>query len=192
MPHSQFQEVMAVAEEHEGLVPASAARAAGIHPNTLVKMANRGRLERVSRGVYRVPAYPSSASQRADYWQAIAWARSSHGPRQVVISHESALALYGISDVLPSRMHITIPEKSRFQRRTLPGRIVVHHAHLVDADVTESKGIPVTTVDRTIVDVIESGRLDLASAAIDDALSDGHLSRSSVLKLRQKLKERYG
>jgi hypothetical protein len=71
-------------------------------------------------------------------------------------------------------------------------RIVVHHAHLVDADVTESKGIPVTTVDRTIVDVIESGRLDLASAAIDDALRDGHLSRSSVLKLRQKLKERYG
>lgn len=191
MPHSQFQAVLAIAEEYGGLVPAVAARAAGIAANTLVKMAHRGRLERVSRGVYRVPAYPSSASQFADYWSALAWAQSSHGPRQAVISYESALALYGISDVLPSRMHITIPEKSRFQRRVIPTRIVVHNADLGADEVNTSRGIPVTTVDRTIVDVIESGRLDVAAKAIEDAVREGYLSRSSALRLRKKLRASY-
>jgi predicted transcriptional regulator of viral defense system len=108
-----------------------------------------------------------------------------------VISYESALALYGISDVLPSRMHITIPEKSRFQRRVIPTRIVVHNADLGADEVNTSRGIPVTTVDRTIVDVIESGRLDVAAKAIEDAVREGYLSRSSALRLRKKLRASY-
>lgn len=152
MPHSLLNEIMNIAEEHNGLVPCIDAREAGISASALVKMAQRGRLERVSRGVYRVPFFPTSSSHFSDYHEAIAWARAGHGP-PAIISHESALALYGISDVLPAKFHLTIPKGSRFQRRAVPARITVHHADLADEEITTYEGAPVTKVERTIKDV---------------------------------------
>lgn len=190
MPKSQFQEVLAIAEDNDGLIPTAAARAAGINPNTLVKMASRGRIQRVFRGVYRLPGYPALAAKFADYRSALAWAKASNGPK-ATISHESALALFGISDALPSRMHITIPENSRFRHRPIPSRINVHKADLAPSEITLSNGIPVTTVDRTIEDVIQTGRIDLASAALEQAIKEGYLTKKVVSRLRKRLNARY-
>lgn len=103
-------------------------------------MADRGTLERVSRAVYRVPTFPPSPY--AEYVEASLWP----GGVCVVISHHSALALYGFSDVSPSAIHITVPRDFRIRRR-IPAHLVVHHAELADDEVRLLEGIPITTSD---------------------------------------------
>ena len=70
-----------------------------------------------------------------------------------VISHAGALALYALSDVLPSRVHLTVPPTFS---RTSPG-YVLHRAQLEPSEVTEYEGLPVTAPARTIVDAAAAG-----------------------------------
>jgi monoamine oxidase len=57
MPRTRMDELFALAEEHDGLLTSKEARAAGIQDSVLVRLAQRGRLERMTRGVYRIAHY---------------------------------------------------------------------------------------------------------------------------------------
>jgi hypothetical protein len=61
-----------------------------------------GRLQHVSRGLYRLRFFPGSPFEHI----AAAWVVA--GPDLAVISHESALELYRLADVAPSDVHITL------------------------------------------------------------------------------------
>jgi predicted transcriptional regulator of viral defense system len=78
------------------------ARDLDIDPTQLRLMAARDRLERTGRGVYRVPILPRGVHD--DLEAALGWSLGWG-----VVSHESALALHGLSDVNPSRIHLTVP-----------------------------------------------------------------------------------
>src|ERR1039457_1318822 len=69
----------------------------GIQVSVLVRLSQRGRVEGMSGSVYRIAHFP--ADQLAQYRETILWAQVSHGPERVALSHETALLLYGISDV---------------------------------------------------------------------------------------------
>src|SRR4051794_32721332 len=85
------------------------------------------RLERMTRGVYRIAQYP--ADRLAQYREAILWARASQGPEHVALSHDTALLVYGISDANPSRVHLSVPMSARLRRERLRW-ITVHRAIL--------------------------------------------------------------
>jgi predicted transcriptional regulator of viral defense system len=181
MPQSRIDELYEMAENQDGLLTSKEARSAGISDSVLVRLAQRGRLERVSRGVYRIAHYPTD--RFSQYREAVLWAKASQGPHTAVISHETALLLYGISDLNPVRVHITVPVKARF-RRERPRWITIHHAGLTPGEITEYEGIPITSVDRAIVDVLGSTkRVDLARSAIAEALKKGILTSSDAKEL---------
>ena len=119
MPGSRFDELLALAGENDGLVTASQARAIGIVGSVLARLAQRGKLERVARGVYRIPHYP--ADRLSQYREAVSSARASHEPENVALSHETALAVYGISDVNPSRVYIAVPKQGDCGARSPSG-----------------------------------------------------------------------
>jgi predicted transcriptional regulator of viral defense system len=133
--------------------------------------------------VYRIAHYP--ADRFAQYREAVLWAQAHKGPTVVAISHETALILYGISDVNPAKVHLTVPVSARL-RRTRPKWITVHHAELAASDITLYEGIPVTTIARSVIDVLrKSKRIDTARQAIADAAKQGLLSKAEVLNLRK-------
>ena len=136
-----MDELYVLAEARDGLLTSKEARSAGITDSVLVRLAQRGRLERVSKGVYRISHYP--VDRFAQYRQAVLWAQASHGPQQAVISHETALLLYGVSDLNPARVHLTVPVSARL-RRNRPRWIQLHHADLAPNVLSEYEGIPVT------------------------------------------------
>jgi predicted transcriptional regulator of viral defense system len=140
MPRSRFDELLALAGENDGLVTASQARAIGIVGSVLARLAQRGKLERVARGVYRIPHYP--ADRLSQYREAVSWARASHEPENGALSHETALAVYGISDVNPSRVYIAVPKQARL-RRQKPKWIVNHREELTAGRITVHEGLPV-------------------------------------------------
>jgi predicted transcriptional regulator of viral defense system len=86
--------------------------------------------------------------------QYTAMSGASHGPEKVALSHETTLAAYGISDVNPSRVHITVPKDVRL-RRTKPKGIDLSR-HPV-AQRCDHAGRP-TRHDRarSVLDVVET------------------------------------
>ena len=180
-----MEELLPLAEQNDGLVTAAQARALGIADSVLARLTQRGKLERVARGVYRIPYFP--AAPLSQYREAVMWARASHGPEQVALSHETALGVYGISDVNPARVHLTVPKRARL-RRQKPKWIVIHRGDLGASDVTTHEGLPVTTVAKTVTDVMATtGRLGLARQAIKDARKEGYISAAELQQLTRKL-----
>ncbi len=183
MPRSRMDELFALAEENNGLLTSKEAREAGIMDSVLARLARRGRLDRVARGVYRIAHYP--ADRFAQYKEAVLWARASKGPERIALSHETALLIYGISDANPAGVHLSVPRNARL-RRECPKWIVIHRADLSSEDVTEQEGMPVTSMERTILDVLTAThRIDLVRQAIGDARREGYLNAQQTGRLRQ-------
>jgi len=181
MPGNEYQKVMDIAADQFGYVTTSQAGERGVSDNALRMMATRGTLQRVSRGVYRAPTFP--ASPYAEYMEASLWPAGARG----IISHQSALALYGLSDVSPSGIHITVPRRFRI-RREVPPALVVHRDDLQNDEITLFEGIPTTTVRRTVRDC---HRAHLGPAllrqAIEDAQREGYLSPLEAAQLRREV-----
>jgi predicted transcriptional regulator of viral defense system len=186
VPTSTYETVYSLAEEQMGYVTAAQAAAAGVRQPTLVMMARRGTLERVSRGVYRLVHFPGHPL--AQYMQATLWPYDREGRVddrvRGVLSHETALALHELSDVAPPKVHITVPAAYRVQR-AVPRYLRVHRADLRPDEVTALEGMPIVTPERAIRDGIAA---HLGSAllgqAIDDGLRSGRLTRAIAEQLR--------
>ena len=189
MPRSRMEELYTLAEEHDGLLTSRDARILGIRDSVLVRLAQRGRLERTSRGVYRIVQYP--ADRLSQYREAVLWAQAGHhGPERVALSHETALTLYGVSDVNPSRVHLTVQKSIRL-RRAHPEWIAIHWADLTPQEIGKHEGIPITTLERSIMDVLSTThRVDIARKAVADATRQGLLTSTQAGNLR-KLINRY-
>jgi predicted transcriptional regulator of viral defense system len=178
-----MNELFVLAEGRDGLFTSKQAREIGIMDSVLVRLAKRGRLVRTARGVYRIAHYP--ADRFAQYREAVLWAQASQGPERIALSHETALLVLGISDANPQKVHLTVPKRARL-RREKPGWVVLHRADLTPDDLTEHEGIPVTSVERTINDILTTThRIDLARQALADARREGFLNQEQAARLRQ-------
>ena len=160
-----------LAERQAGYFTARQAATAGFSWERLVEHTRRGRFLRVAHGVYRLGQFPSSPFE--DLY--VAWLRC--GPK-AVISRESALAVYDLSDVLPGEIHVTVPRTASRRRKG----IRQHTGTLRQQDVKSRQGLPVTSVPRTIADVAKSGLgEELVRAAIQQALERGLTDKRSLL-----------
>lgn len=165
------------AAEQHGYLTTRDARTLDIDPTQLRLMAARGRLERTGRGVYRVPVLPRGAHD--DLAGAVAWTLG-----RGVLSHESALVLHGLSDVNPTRIHLTVPRDNH--PRAAGGTLYRTHRRELDAaDVTQVDMLPVTTVARTIRDCAATGTDPYQlRQAIDRAERAGTVRRAVAAELR--------
>lgn len=190
MPASRFDELVSMAVEGDGLVTALQARQSGFTDSVLTRLAHRGRLERISRGVYRVPFFP--LGRFSQYREAVLWAKAHRGPELVAISHMTALVVYGISDANPGVVHLTVPLSARL-RRQRPRGILIHRGNLTEKDIFVHEGIPLTTVSRTVHDLLASNaRLDLIRQAIDEARREGFLEDAEARYLRRQVRAHLG
>lgn len=179
MPGREYDKILELAADQHGYVTTAQARTLGVHRDTIRKMAARNALERVSWGVYRVPTFPPSPF--AQYIEACLWPAGVMG----AISHESALAIRELSDVNPSRVHLTVPKQFRV-RRDIPRHLVVHNADLADEELASVEGVPSTTVRRAIEDC---HRKHLGPAllrqAIEEGQRQGYLRADDAQELRE-------
>ena len=174
-----------LAEGQLGYFTTAQAREAGLHPVRLVQLHRHGDIERLSRGVYRLTRYP--ISPLGQYMEAALWPQVRRPSAQATVSHESALAIYGLSDVSPVKVHITLPHALRI-RRTVPRHLMLHYADLEPQDIKQVEGVPVTTAARTIRDV-HAAHLGpaIVHQAITDGRKTGHLTFDEADRLEQEL-----
>jgi hypothetical protein len=129
-----------------GVVTVAQLRAAGLASDTVTRRVQRGALHRVHPGVY---AYGHAGLSRDGRWLAAVFA----GGAGATLGHVSATTL--ILDQRRFRSdepEIVVPRR----HRPVPG-VVVHTCRQLDPrDVTTCRGIPVTTIARTLVDLTDS------------------------------------
>ncbi|MHC4844955.1 MAG: type IV toxin-antitoxin system AbiEi family antitoxin domain-containing protein [Planctomycetota bacterium] len=178
-----YQALVAVAQLQGGYVTAKQARAAGFDYSHLTYHRQAGNIERAGRGLYRLPEVPRSEHDRL-----IRLSLASRGHEDVpraVVSHATALALHDLSDVMPRKVHLTVPPG---WRQRPPTGCVMHRARLQPSDTEEWTGFRVTTPLRTILDVAAEPRFpaEQLDRAVEDALRRGLVRRS---RLKQALND---
>lgn len=180
MPGARYSQLAEWAAETFGYVTADDARELGIPVGTLNALSRRGQLERVAHGIYRVPLIPPT---RLDQYKLATLWPDGRGR----ISHESALELYGISDINPGKLHVTVPSDYRTHRE-LPGLYVLHHEDLAADERDSFEGIPVVSAAKAIGQLTQQHvRPSLLTAAIDEGVDGGWLTRREADDLRARL-----
>ena len=182
MPGKSYRSLHDLAADQHGYFTVAQAREWGITRMALVMMARRGTVERVSHGVYRLVQFP--LSPLGQYMEATLW---PGGGVQGVISHESALSMYDVSDVSPAKIHVTVPRSFR-THRVVPANLVLHRAELDDLDTDLLEGIPVTTLERAVRDCASA---HLGAGLLREAIADGRrlglLTRAAAQRLTSQL-----
>jgi predicted transcriptional regulator of viral defense system len=107
------------------------------------------------------------------------WSRDRFGVPQAVVSGPSALAVYELSDLIPSKVHLTVPPTFR---KAAPKGAVLQRARLAPQDVIEHEGYSVTSPLRTLLDVAAEGAVSTEQLvrAAADALEAGLVRRSAL------------
>ncbi|HEV7494177.1 type IV toxin-antitoxin system AbiEi family antitoxin domain-containing protein [Baekduia sp.] len=173
MPGKRYNEIFELAAEQYGYVTTGDAREMGIDIRRLSDLKARGQADHPAVGLYRIRAIPPT---RWDpYMAAALW---HHGAG--VISHETALDLYDVSDVNPAKIHITIPRTPRLTR-VPPPAYVVHREALDPRDVTRIESVPIVTLEKAIRQCVASKlRPDLLRQAVDSGRRTGKLRSGQV------------
>ena len=93
---------------------------------------------------------------------------------EAVVSHESALELHELSDVIPDAVHLSLPRTGRGQRRRTGVQLHALSRPPEETEVREVAGLPVTSPERTIVDALEAGaQPEQVELAVRQALERG-------------------
>src|SRR5919199_4812329 len=157
-----------IASEQGGYFTAEQARACGYSWALLSHHVKSGRFIRARRGLYRYREYPSSPREDVlAAWLAV-------GKDVAVVSHDSALDLLDLSDVIPDAAHLTVP-RSRRNHPLLPG-VTIHTTvrPFRPSDLTYRDGMVITSATRAILDAAEAGTApDQIELAVVQAVGRG-------------------
>ena len=181
------REIARIAARQYGVIARRQLVELGLSDDSIDYWLSCGRLHCVYRGAFAVGHTPPSVTGR---WMA---AVLSCGP-DALLSHRSAAALWGIVPRPSTPPEVTVGT----DRRARPG-ICVHRASLAPADRTLTRGIPVTSLPRTLLDLAagtpwsleraleEAERLELFDLRAVEALLARSRGRRGVARLRSAL-----
>lgn len=171
-----------IATAQEGSFTTKQAAEAGYSPQLLIKHIRAGRISRMRRGIYRLVHFP--AGEHEDLIAAWLWSDQAG-----VISHHTALALHDLSDALPSKVHLTLPQAWRRRRLRVPPGVVIHHANVPPDDLAWFGAAPTTNPRRTLNDCArEALAPDLLRHAAQQAIRRGLVARAELCDVDEALR----
>ena len=171
----------ALAESQQGYFTSADAKNLGYdypHQHFHVR---QGNWIRVDHGIYRLKKFPAARHEDLIRWWL--WTR-----KKGALSHDTAAAVYELGDILPAKVHLTVPPD--FRKRP-PKGVTLHKTKLATSDLEMREGFPLTKPLRTIADLTLS-HLDpeRLSAVVKDAVRQGLVERKELMTLSSKLSEK--
>lgn len=178
-----------------GLITSAQAAARGVDRLVLSRLAQAGDLKRLTHGVYKDRGAPGDAHlELRAAWLATAPAefadeRLKMRPSDATVSGESAARLHGVGDLRAAQNEFTVPARKQTQRPDVRYRTRA----LSSADVTIREGLPVTTLERTLADLVETRTdLSLVAGALADAARTGGVDADRLSNMLAPLAYRNG
>lgn len=178
MPSSS-DKLFAIVEAQLGFFTCGQAVACGYPTSNHVYHLKTGAWRRELRGIYRLARFPAMEDAQYALWTL--WSRNREGSPQGVFSHGTALSLFELSDVMPQKLHMTVPPHFR-RNSAIPKILVLHRGRLSSDDVESRQGYSVTRPLRTVVDLLQDGGVsgDHLRQALQQALARGLVTRKEL------------
>lgn len=171
-----WNDLYEIASEQKGYFLTQQAIKLGISAPLLSQKIRKNQLESVHQGIYRFTQFP--ASDNEDLMIIWLWSK-----KEGVFSHETALSIYDISDVLPSKIYITLP-LTHSRRRTPPKGVIVYFDLLEDKDITWYEEFQITKIKRTLMDlVIKKFDQEIIEQAITTGIQTNLFTLSMISKV---------
>ena len=175
-----------------GLVTTAQAARRGVSRLQLSRLVSDGLLERLGQGVYRATGVPVDRFEGIKAaWLSIdpkltAEERLRRAVADAVVSGTTAAWLHGLGDLVPEPYEFTVPVRRQTQRRELRFRV----RQLPLDSVTIREGLPVTTAEQTIADLVAA---PTDHSLVADALADARgLDRLRLANLLDPIAPRNG
>jgi hypothetical protein len=159
---------------HEGYFSRADARAAGVSDAVFDALVGEHKAEQVALDVFHLTHFP-----RSDHEELVTlWLQTD---RRGVISHDTALLIHELSDILPRRRHITVPPGWDPGARKLGNKVVLHHAEIGEHEIRWLGPVPYTAPLRTVRDCIEAHLSpDLVEQAIAEGITRGMFTEDEL------------
>jgi hypothetical protein len=170
MDETRDRRIATVATAQHGVFTTAHADEAGLTRDQRDKRVRTGRWVLVHPGVYRIAGAPVS-------WRGMLLADCWASRRLSVASHRSAAELWGLPGGQTDIIEITC---DRWKRARPPGLVVHETSLLLPDDTTEVDGIPVTTLDQTLLGLAAVGSPAVVEMALDRALRLGLTTMASL------------
>lgn len=165
-----------IARRNHGVILTADALAFGVTNAGLTRRVANGTLKRLHRGVYAVTAVPASPLQTL--LAACRW-----GGPGTAASHRSAGHLWELDGCSHLILEISGP------RRLSSDTVIAHRTSSIPVhDLTEIDGIPVTKIERTLIDLAAVLDTDALEDALDSALRR-RLTSVNRLRLRVRAEQ---
>jgi len=164
-----------VAAGQSGYFTRSQAGEAGYSGPLLFKYMKKNRIERVGWGIYRLVHFPPSEHEELVQLRL-------RFDNQAVYSHQTALQLHGLSDILPAHVHITLPKTWRKRRLKKSENLNFYFEDLSDEEITWVGPVQVTIPARSIEDCASvKTSPEIVHQSIEQGLERGMFKRRDVL-----------
>lgn len=165
----------------EGYFTTGQAANAGFSSQLLLKHIRAGRVARTRRGIYRLVHFP--AGEHDELVTEWLWSE-----RAGVFSHQTALALHGLSDVFPAQVHLALPGDWRRRRFRVPADVVLHYADVPAEDRAWFGAVPTTNARRSLNDCARAAMSpDLLRQAAQQALRRGLVTKAELAEVEEAL-----
>jgi predicted transcriptional regulator of viral defense system len=177
------QKIFQVAEGQSGYFTAHQAIEAGFSETNHPYHVRAGNWIKEGRGIYRLAHFPSAERPDLIHWYL--WSRNRKDVPQGVYSHATAFSIFELSDLNPSKLHMTVPPSFR-RAASIPQILILHRNNLLKDDVTIKFGVKVTRPIRTVIDLIASREVEegFISQGLAEGLRSGLIRRSEIKGLK--------
>lgn len=139
----------------------------------------------IDTGLYKLTSFAASEYDDLIRWSL--WSRDKKGNPQAIISHESALVVHELGDVMPAKVHITVPSKFR---KEIPDGVIYHKGNIKPEEIETRDDFSVTTPIKTIIDVAEGIGLEQLEQVVRDGLDTGLIRPVQFKKVHMSTKVR--
>lgn len=177
-----------------GLFTTAQARAVGVSPQQLARLSDRGIVERLRHGAYRISGAPMEREEQLRAaWLMIEPAVTAddrlNQKQPAVVSHKSAAELHGLGDVDADVMEFIVARRKQSRLTDVRYRV----AALIPEQWTLIDGLPVTTILATIEDLaadhLDGGHL---AGIVRDAVTTGRLDPDEAVAALRPYAHNYG
>ncbi len=178
-----------IAESQQGYFTTKQAKKAGYAENTHPYHVRAVNWIREHRGIYRLKLFP--VSNEGQYVLYSLWSQNRDAEVQGIYSHETALVLHNLSDLMPSKLHISVPKSFR-RNSKIPKVLVLHFQNIPSDDIEQKHGFLVTKPFRALLDVIRENSVspEFQKQALMQAIELGLVSRAEIKKTKLSLEDR--
>lgn len=183
-PKESQANLFAIAEGQGGFFTAKQAEEAGFDRTHHAYHVRAGNWQREHRGVFRLAQYPIPERPDLILWSL--WSRNREGVPEGVYSHQTALSVYDLTDLMPSKLHLTVPKKFRRMAET-PAILKLHFADLSSSEIEMREGYQVTRPIRAVMDACRDIPPEILIEAFSEARTRGLITEKDVTQYQDKL-----